>query len=101
MDKTRGCCPPEQNPDRSLLDEQVHHSDRGLQRLVGPLSLRKSPASPQTLPLYLAGHLDGAADVSGLQAEAGVKVFIRGNGCGVGGAGCLLHRSLGGPQNHT
>lgn len=49
---------------------------------------------PQTSPLYFAGHLNGAANVSGLQTEAGVKVFLRRNGCGVGGTGCLLHWSL-------
>lgn len=56
-----------------------------------------SPAFPQTSPLHLAGHLNGAADVSRFQAEAGVKVLFSRNGCRVGGAGCLLHRGLSGP----
>lgn len=62
-----------------------------------PCPRGKPPASPQTSPLYFAGHLNGAADVPRLQAEVGVKVLVGGNGGRVCGAGCLLHRSLGGP----
>lgn len=58
-------------------------------------------ASPKASPLNFAGHLNGAADVPRLQAEVGVEVFTGGDGCGVGGAGGLLHRSLGGPQDRA
>ena len=72
----------------------------GVRGIYNGLGHRGKPAtSPQTSPLYFAGHLNGAADVPRLQAEVGVKVFIGGNGCGVCGAGCLLHRSLRGPQD--
>lgn len=62
---------------------------------VGPHPKKVAPGSSRCSPLYFAGHLDGAADIAGLQAEVGVEVLIRGNGRGVGGAGCLLHRGLG------
>lgn len=64
----------------------------------GPGRVPVPEGSPQTSPLYFAGHFNGAADVPRLQAEVGVEVFAGGNSCGVGGAGCLLHGSLGGPS---
>lgn len=62
---------------------------------MDPQPKKVAPGSSRCSPLYFAGHLDWAADIAGLQAEVGVKVLIRGNGRGVGRAGCLLHRGLG------
>lgn len=47
-----------------------------------------------SVPLHLAGELDGPADVSAIQIKLGVEVLLGRNGCRVMRAGALRYLTL-------